>query len=127
MPHQFTRHYTRGEARSLLPEIQLSLKRLQHLRAESLKQEERLDSLMAPGRDLGGDLVNASARTMADMQEILVEFHQREIQIKDLDRGLIDFPALKDGKEIFLCWEQGEPDISFWHELDAGFAGREPL
>lgn len=127
MLYQFTRHYTREEARGLLPEIRLSLKRLQHLRTESLMQEERLKSLIEPGRDLGGDLVNAWGRTIADVQEILAEFRRREIQIKDLGRGLIDFPALRDGKEVYLCWEEGEPDIAFWHDLDAGFAGREPL
>jgi hypothetical protein len=127
MPYQFTRHYTREEAQALLPEIRLSLKRLQHLRTELVKREKRLDGLMAPGCDLGGDLVNGWIQVIADTQEILIEFHRREIQIKDLDRGLIDFPALMGGKEIFLCWEQGEQDIGFWHGLDAGYAGREPL
>ena len=53
---------------------------------------------------------------------LLQEFQRREIQIKDLERGLIDFPALIGGKEVFLCWEQDEEDIEFWHELDAGYA-----
>ena len=55
------------------------------------------------------------------------EFQSREIQIKDLERGLIDFPAIRGGREIFLCWEKDEEDIEYWHELDTGFAGREKL
>ena len=53
----------------------------------------------------------------------MLEFQRREIQVKDIDRGLIDFPALLGGKEVFLCWEQDEEDIEFWHDLDAGYAG----
>ena len=127
MPHHFTKHYTRDEARALLPEIRLSLKRLQQLRTDLVEHEQRLDPLLTPGRDLGGATVNAWVRSIADLQEILADFHRRQIQIKDLDRGLIDFPALMEGKEAFLCWKLDEPDIAFWHGLDAGYAGREPL
>ena len=82
---------------------------------------------MQPGRDLGGPVVNAWLRTLADMKDVLMEFQRREIQVKDLDRGLLDFPAIIGGKEVFLCWEQEEEDIEFWHDLDAGYAGRERL
>ena len=49
------------------------------------------------------------------------------IIIRDLQRGLIDFPALRDGREVYLCWLYGEERIDFWHEFDTGFAGRQPL
>jgi hypothetical protein len=61
------------------------------------------------------------------MQEVLAEFQRRRIIIKDLERGLIDFPAIMGGKEVFLCWEQDEEEIEFWHDLDIGFSGRERL
>lgn len=48
-------------------------------------------------------------------------------QIKDVNLGLLDFSALKDGREVYLCWRYGEGDIAFWHEVDAGFAGRQPI
>lgn len=111
----------------MLPQIRQWLERLVKLRGELEKFDERLSSLMAPGCDLGGDLVNRWITSMADFKDTLLEFERREIQIKDLDRGLIDFPALLAGKEVFLCWEQGEEDIEFWHDLDAGYAGREAL
>ncbi len=124
---KFDKHYTRQEAQALLPHIRLWLKRLQHLRDVLEKCERRLDNLMASGRDLGGETVNTWVRTLADTKTVLLEFYRREIQIKDLERGLIDFPAIMNGREVFLCWEQDEDDIEFWHELDTGFAGRERL
>src|SRR5882672_4474841 len=127
MPHRYSKHYTREEARALLPQVRLWLKRISHLRAELAKQEERLNAMMEPGRDLGGETVNGWVRSMAELRDVFMEFHQREIQIKDLERGLIDFPAFVGGKEVFLCWEQDEEDVEFWHDLDTGFAGREKL
>ena len=124
---QFEKHYTREQARALLPEIRQWLKKLVELRADLSKSEEGLSALAAPGCDLGGDLVNRWVRILSSIQDVLLEFYRREIQIKDLDRGLVDFPAILDGKEVFLCWEQREEDIEFWHALDTGYAGRERL
>ena len=127
MTFQFHKHYTREEARALLPEVRLWLKRIAQLHVELEQIEGRLNGLMAPGCDLGGDLVNRWVRTLAGLAEALMEFQRREIQVKDVARGLVDFPAVIGGKEVFLCWEQDEEDIEFWHELDAGYAGRERL
>ena len=55
------------------------------------------------------------------------EFNRRQIFVKDPDRGLVDFPAIVGGREVFLCWELDEDDIKFWHDIDSGFAGRERL
>ena len=127
MSYQFKKHYTREEARDLLPQLRQWLKRLGQLHAELAKVEERLGGLMAPGCDQGGGLVNTWVRTIADLQEVLAEFARREIQLKDIERGLVDFPAVIGGREVFLCWEQDDEDIEFWHELDAGYAARERL
>ena len=127
MSFRYTKHYTREEARALLPEVKGWLKRIGELRDNLQKSEARLNGLMAGGCDLGGSLVNEWVRTLAGLDGLFAEFRQREIQIKDLDRGLVDFPAIVGGREVFLCWEQDEEDIEFWHDLDAGFAGRERL
>ena len=124
---QFKTHYTRDEARALLPQIGGWLKQLQALREELARREVRAGSLMQGGRDAGGDSINASLKTVAEMRQLLQEFARREIQVKDLDRGLLDFPSLMGGKEVFLCWEQGDEDIEYWHDIDAGYAGREHL
>jgi hypothetical protein len=127
MSHRFEKHYTREEATALLPQVRTWLERLAHLRQELERSDKRLSSLMSPGNDLGGDLVNRWIRTLAEMQGLLGEFQQREIQVKDVDRGLIDFPAIIGGREVFLCWELGEERVEFWHDLDSGYGGRERI
>jgi hypothetical protein len=127
MAYQFEKHYTREEARGLLPRIRQWLARCAELQGEVQKIEERLSGLMVPGSDLGGEMVNSWVRKLVGLEEVLFEFQRRGIQVKDLQRGLIDFPAILEGREVFLCWEQDEEDIEFWHELDAGYAGRERL
>ena len=127
MAYQFENHYTRDEARGLLPQIRQWLGRLAQLHADLQKFEERLGGMMSSGADLGGELVNTWTRTLADLEDVFLEFQRREIQVKDVERGLLDFPAIIGGKEVFLCWEKDEEDIEFWHDLDAGYAGRERL
>jgi hypothetical protein len=127
MNHRFGKHYTREEATALLPQLRAWLGRLNVLRREMERSDKRLASLMTPGNDLGGDLVNRWIRTLAEMQEVLGEFQRREIQIKDIERGLIDFPAIIGGREVFLCWEQDEETVEFWHDLDTGYGGRERI
>jgi hypothetical protein len=127
MSYQFGKHYTLEEARELLPQVRQWLGQLLELRTRLGEHEQRLSGLPANGADVGGPLVNSWVRSLVDLQSVLLEFYRREIQIKDIDRGLVDFPSLLADKEVFLCWEQGEDDIEFWHELDAGYAGRERL
>ena len=123
----FKRHYTLAEARAMLPKIKRWLEQLGRSRAEFEKLDAEVGKLTAPGDDAGGETVNRCIKALAKITGLLQEFKQAEIQVKDLDRGLIDFPALKDGEEIFLCWEQDDDDIEYWHDLDTGYAGREKL
>jgi hypothetical protein len=127
MQHRFNKHYTREEARALLPQIRRWLDQLLDLGVDLEKAERRLSGLTSDRMDTGGKLVNDWVRTLTKLRGILKEFQSREIVIKDLERGLIDFPALIGGREVFLCWEKDEDDIEFWHDLDSGYAGREPL
>jgi hypothetical protein len=126
-PHLFRKHYTREEARLLLPQVRLWLERLEELRRDLVKSEQRVTALMEGSDAIGGSTVNAWMRTMGDLRSVLKEFQQRQIQVKDIERGLVDFPAILGGKEVFLCWEKDEEDIEFWHDLDSGYAGRERL
>lgn len=127
MKNRFEKHYTREEARALLPQIRQWLAQLNQLRKDLERFDKRLSGLTEQGNDIGGDTVNQWIRTLADMQQLLVEFQRRDIFIKDLERGLIDFPAIINGREVFLCWEHDEEDVEFWHDLDSGFSGRERL
>jgi hypothetical protein len=79
------------------------------------------------GHDLGGDQVEGEIKNLNRLLQILNEFKSREILIKDLSRGLVDFPSMMGGREVFLCWEKGQQDIIYWHDLDAGYAGRHSI
>jgi hypothetical protein len=91
------------------------------------RDEQNVRSLMRGGEDVGGASVNEQVRALAELQALLAEFSSRGIFIKDMERGLIDFPSLQGDREVFLCWTNGEASVEYWHDLDAGFAGREPL
>jgi hypothetical protein len=72
-----------------------------------------------PGREV--------ARSLVELSRAIGELEAVGIILRDVDRGLVDFPAIRDGEEIYLCWLLDEAEIAFWHEPDAGFAGRQPL
>jgi hypothetical protein len=127
MKHQFEKHYTRDEANALLPQIRKWLQHLNQVREELHRYEKRLSGLTEQGNDSGGETVNSWIRALADMQATLAEFQRRQIFIKDLERGLLDFPALIGGREVFLCWEADEEAVEFWHDLETGYGGRERL
>lgn len=127
MSFKFSKHYTVSEAQALLPQIREWLAQIEILQQRLAELEIRLQSLAANGCDLGGDTVNSMIKLRADLHGLALEFSSRHIYIKDASRGLVDFPALRDGKEVFLCWEKGEETIEHWHDLDSGYSGREPL
>ena len=111
----------------MLPQVRRWLDDLNRHRTDLEGLDKRLSGLTGQGCDTGGATVNQWIRTLAEMQAVLAEFQRREIFIKDLSRGLIDFPAIIGGREVFLCWEQDEEDIEFWHDLETGYGGRERL
>jgi len=127
MTHRFQKHYTREEARALLPQLRTWLAGLEELRLELEKNDQRLAGLMTGGQDVGGELVNQSVKLLGRMKGLFQEFERREIIVKDLQRGLVDFPAIVGEREVFLCWEKDEEDVEYWHDIDSGYAGREPL
>ena len=127
MSQKFRKHYSREEARALLPKVREWLDKLSALHSEFEKNERRLASLQASGQDTGGNLVNTTVKLQSEIRRLFQEFQEREIFIKDLERGLVDFPAMVGGREVFLCWEKDEEDIEFWHDLDGGYAGRERI
>lgn len=127
MPFIFQRHYTRDQAEALLPDVRRWFSEIEDLRHRLEAIDPGLAERAAAGEDLGGDAVNRSLKLQTRLQELLDKFRALEIQIKDLDRWLIDFPAVIGGREVFLCWQRGEDAIEDRHDLRAGFAGRTPL
>lgn len=127
MGFQFTKHYSVDEAQEMIPQLRLWLTELRQHREKLQTLDDRLGQLLATGADSGGALVNDSIRQLAGVQKYLAYFRELEVQIKDIDRGLVDFPAIVAGKEVFLCWEEDEETIEFWHDLETGYAGRARL
>jgi hypothetical protein len=125
--HRHERHYSLEEASALLPrvaELLATMRRARH----RLGDAEARSALDEAGQSNGGGQPGkVVSEGFLELRESMLELREREIVLRDLDRGLIDFPALRDGEEIYLCWEEGEPEIGFWHEPEAGFAGRRPL
>ena len=123
----FSKHYSIDEARALLPLVRQWLSELETFQNRLHVLDQRVAALLKHGDDAGGEPVHQLIKTLARCQQVLQEFRRREIQVKDLRRGLLDFPALREGREVFLCWEKDEEDIEFWHELETGYGGRERL
>ena len=85
------------------------------------------ERLKQTGTDVGGEQVSGLLMDMLQLNTQLRRIQGMGVQIKDFDRGLVDFPHLRDGREVFLCWELDEDDIEFWHDIDGGYGGRERL
>jgi hypothetical protein len=124
---EHARHYSPEEAQAALPRVAELLETLRGASAR-LGDREARDALgeAAPGNG-GGEPGRTVSEGFLALREAMLELREREIVLRDLGRGLVDFPALREGREVYLCWEEGEPEIAFWHEPDAGFAGRRPL
>jgi hypothetical protein len=124
---EHSRHYSLEEASALLPWVVEQLERMRSAR-DRLGDSEARAALAAAGQGNGGGRPGRGvSEGFLELREAMFELREREIVLRDLDRGLIDFPSLRGEREVYLCWEEGESDIGFWHEPEAGFAGRRPL
>jgi hypothetical protein len=117
--------YTREGANQLLDEVRERLVRLRQAYAEIAGHRASMASAASGnGGDAGASRWLASSRTAADE---LSWFVDRDIVVRDIEQGLIDFPGRREGREIYLCWRLGEEAVDFWHDKDTGFPGRQPL
>jgi hypothetical protein len=130
------KHFTLDEAQSLLPVLESLLKRAVEAKRGAEEIEERMQALNRKIFLTGGLFVDVErvrrrrAAYEAHVQQAkdsLAEIDAIGVQVKDLETGLLDFPCLVDGETVLLCWKMGESRIEFWHTLDAGFRGRQPL
>jgi hypothetical protein len=121
------RHYTVEEANAALGWVQDAIATLRTAR-EGLSDEEAREALAEAGpQNGGGDPGRVVSEAFLQLRDALARLQEAEVVLRDLDRGLVDFPAIRDDREVYLCWLEGEDEISYWHDLEAGFAGREPL
>jgi hypothetical protein len=121
------RHFTLEEANALLPRVEPMLRGLREAR-DKLTDAEAHEALSgaapgngggAPGREVG--------EAFLEVRRLLASLLELGIVIRDLDRGLIDFPAIRDEREVYLCWQLDEGEIGYWHDLESGYGGRQPL
>jgi hypothetical protein len=124
---EHSRHYSLEEASALLPWVEERLERLRAARAQLGDAEARAALAAAGGGNGGGKPGRVVSEGFLELRETMLQLREREIVLRDLDRGLIDFPSLRGEREVYLCWQEGEAEIGWWHDPEAGFAGRRPL
>jgi hypothetical protein len=128
------RYFTLEQARASLPHVRALLEQAQRLKARvdelSAGMAESATATLGDGRHPA----NGSHPQRLELENALHQLEEavRQVEatgciVKDIDAGLVDWPHLRDGREVYLCWHLGEPDIMYWHEVDAGFRGRQPI
>lgn len=124
------------EANHMIPRLERALERMQELVREARRRHREKDLIKAVGYDKNGRLImavdyeeaeTALQQAVAELDGLIEGIQAEGCQIKDIERGLIDFPAVIDGEEVLLCWEMGEKRIAYYHDYRSGYAGRRPL
>jgi hypothetical protein len=122
--------FTVEEANALLPSVRDILEKIQRSRRR-LTRFRRPAQQAAEGAEQGGGGMEGGglyARIITDFTAEMSELEGLGVQLKDFERGLVDFPSLRDGRVVLLCWQLGEGDeLEWWHDMDTGFGGRTPL
>ena len=121
------RHYSVEQANAALGFVTERLERLRSARDRLNDEEARAALSAAAPQNGGGDPGRLVSKAFLDLRGALAELQAMEIVLRDLDRGLVDFPATRDGHDVYLCWMEGEDEIAWWHDPESGYAGREPL
>ncbi len=123
------RLFTVEEANRMLPLVRAIVADIVSIAHDLQERQERWELLeQAGGDDPYLDEVRDMKRNLEEkLEACLRELVELQVELKDPLRGLVDFRTQMDGREAYLCWHHGEEDIEFWHELDAGIAGRQPL
>lgn len=130
------RYFTLQQATDLLPHIDAALRQAIAARAEYREAETALRAFTQRVNMLGGVQLDqgafAAQRSRMEasgsrLKELIEQIHEHGCLIKDLDAGLVDFPTFFRGEEVYLCWKLDEPAIEFWHKVEDGFRGRQPI
>lgn len=131
-----SRTFTLSEAQTLLPVLEALLRRAQKSGTLAAEIEADLEQLRQRIFLFGGVHVDVAAtarrraerdKALQETKDTLAEIDAIGVQVKDLDKGLLDFPCIMDGQTILLCWKLGEKEIGYWHSVEEGFAGRKPI
>ncbi len=125
------RVYTLEEARALVPEVRAVLLQLAVLKRRQDDAHEALHALLnANGDPSHADEADRHERDIRDLGDdiraLLEHLAEMDVQLRDLEMGLVDFPGQRDGRPIWLCWRLSDPELAFWHGTDEGYASRKP-
>ena len=123
-----TKYFTIEEANALLPVLQPMLEELLVRRAHIVESRQNIIDLVESGQsDIGGRAASTMVQDFIKIESLSGKIRSHGCILKDLNKGLIDFLSIQDGREVYLCWQFGEPRDAFFHELHTGFAGRQSL
>jgi hypothetical protein len=129
------RHFTPAEANEALSHVRPLAERMVAAKGDLDEAEERRDEAARSIAGNGGGIPPHELAALndhvesraAELAEIVSELQELGVLVKDLDSGLVDFPTIRDGVEVLLCWRLGEEEVAFWHRAEDGFAGRQPI
>ena len=121
-------YFTLQEANQALLSIRPWMEEIQSIRGEILAHQPDIWNVMEKSAGNGGNpTLSRMVKTFDRLDALIHSVQDMGAIIKDVNTGLLDFPALKDGREVYLCWKYGEEDIAYWHEIEDGFAGRQSI
>ena len=121
-----SQYFTLQQANEALTIIRPIMDEVQAIRQKILaKQPEAWPAIEKSAGNGGNKALSAMVVDFEKLDALIHQIMDTGAQIKDINIGLLDFSALRDGHEVYLCWKYGEVDIAFWHEVDAGYAGRQ--
>ena len=123
-----THYFTLQQAQKILVEIRPLVDEIQAIRQEILSRKPEVWQVVERAAGNGGS--QAASKLVREFESLDALVHQVQdmgVLFKDINLGLLDFPALRNGHEVYLCWKYGEKDIEFWHEIETGYAGRRPI
>lgn len=119
------KRYSVAEANALLPYLAPTLIELRDKAAEAAQIQEAIERASASNG--GSSKRERWSRVLARVQELIDRLDEWEVELRDLETGLVDLPAEIEGRDAFLCWRLGEPEVAHWHGPEDGFQGRRPL
>lgn len=122
------RYFSPEEANLLLEELRPLVREIMRIHTRILEQQPQALAAIEHAAGNGGNL--AASKLVPEFERLRELVHRIQgegVIIKDMGVGLLDFPSLREGREVYLCWKHDEARIGFWHDIDAGFMGRQPL
>ena len=121
-------YFTVEQANAALVLIRPLMGQLLEIRQAILSKQPDLEPMLQKALGNGGSsLASEVAMEVAEMQDLILQIRSTGALFKDLSSGLVDFLSKREGRDIYLCWRFGEDGVRYWHEVDGGFAGRQPI